>query len=91
MHVAVGSSRCHVVTYRHKNCDVTSWRSHSRLLERAIVNVQAPGDRKNPSVLWLKYKLNINKTGIYAIHFSFLYFFNVIDDQGTFFKGSIRF
>ena len=61
------------------------------LLERAIVNVQAPGDRKHPSVLWLKYKLNINKTGIFAIHFYFLYFFNVNDDQGTFFKGRIRF
>ena len=57
-----------------KNCDVTSWGSHSRLLARAIVNVQAPGDRKGPSVLWLKYKLNINKTGIFAIHFYFLYF-----------------
>ena len=68
-----------------------SWGSHSRLLERAIVNVQAPGDRKNPSVLWLKYKLNNNKTGIFAIHFYFLYFFNVNDDHSTFFKGRIRF
>ena len=55
MHVAFGSSRYHVVTLRYKNCDVTSWGSRSRLLARAIVNVQAPGDRKNPSVLWLKY------------------------------------
>ena len=46
---------------------------------------------KNPSVLWLKYKLNINKTGIFAIHFYFLYFFNANDDHGTFFKGRIRF
>ena len=68
----------------YKNCDVMSWGSHSRLLERAIVNVQALGDRKNPSVLWLNYKLNINKTGIFAIHFYFLYFFN--DDHGTFSK-----
>ena len=60
-------------------------------LERDIFNVQAPGDRKNPSVLWLKYKLNINKTGFFAIHFYFLYFFNVNDDHGTFFKGRIRF
>ena len=46
---------------------------------------------KNPLVLWLKYKLNINKTGIIAIHFYFLYFFNVNDGHGTFFKGGIRF
>ena len=65
--------------------------SQSRLLERAIVNVQAPGDGKNPSVLWLKYKLNIKKTGILAIHFYFLYFCNVNDDHGAFFKGRIRF
>ena len=69
------------------NCDVTSWGSHSRLLERAIVNVQAPGDRKNPS----KTKLNINKTCIFAIHSYILYFFDVNDDHGTFFKGRIRF
>ena len=86
-----GSSRYHVVTLRYKNCDVTSWGSHSRLLERVIVNVPAPGDRKNPSGLWLKYELNINKTGIFAIHFHFLYFFNVNDDHGTFFKCRIRF
>ena len=73
------------------SCHVTSWGSHSRLLEIAIVNVQAPGDRKNPSVLCLKYKLNISKTGIFAIHFYFLYFFNVNDGHGTFFKGRIRF
>ena len=68
-----------------------SWGSHSCLLERAIVDVQAPGDGKNPSVLWLKYKLNINKTCIFTIHFYFLYFFNVNDGHGTFFKGGIRF
>ena len=54
-------------------------------------NVQAHGDRKNLSVLWLKYKLNINKTGIFAINFYFLYFFNVNDNHGTFFNGRIRF
>ena len=43
------------------------------------------------SVLWLKYKSNINKVGIFAIHFYFLYFFNVNDDHGTFLKGRIRF
>ena len=59
MHVVVGSSRYHVVTQRYKNCDVTSWRSHSRLLERAIVNIQAPGDRKNPSVLSLRLMVKI--------------------------------
>ena len=39
------------------------------LAERAIVNVQAPGDKKNPSVLWLKYKLNIGNwlVGCYKI------------------------
>ena len=88
--LAFGSNRYHAVTYRYKNCDVTSWGSHSPLLERAIVNVQAPCDRKNPSVLWLKYKLNINKTGIFAFHFNFLYFFNVNDDHSTFFKGTCR-
>ena len=35
--------------------------SHSRLLYRAVINVQALGDRTNPSVLWLKYEININK------------------------------
>ena len=63
-----------------------SWGSHSRLLERAIITFQAPGDGKNPSVLWLKYNFNINKTGIFAIHLYFLYFLNVNDDQGTFFQ-----
>ena len=62
-----------------------SWGSRSRLPERAITTVQAPGDRKNPSVLWLKYDFNINKTGIFVIHFYFLYFFNVNDDHGIFF------
>ena len=61
------------------------------MLERVIVNVQAPGDQKIPSVLWLKYKLNINKIGIFAIHFNFLYFFDVNDDHGSFFKGRMRF
>ena len=60
-------------------------------LKELSLTFQAPGDRKNPSVLWSKYKLNINKTGILAIHFYFLFFFNVNDDQGTFFKGRIRF
>ena len=56
------------------NCDVMSWGSHSCLLERAIIKVQAPGDRTNPLVLWLKYNLNINKTDIVAIQIYFLYF-----------------
>ena len=34
-----------------KTSAVTSWGSHCRLLERAIINVQAPGDRTNPPVL----------------------------------------
>ena len=68
-----------------------SWESHRRLLERAIINVQTPGDRTNPSVLWLKYNLNINKTGMFAIQFYFLYFYNVNDDHGIFFNSRIRF
>ena len=47
-----------------------SWGSHSRLLERAIINVQALIDCKNPSVLLL----NINKNRIFAIQLYFLYF-----------------
>ena len=46
---------------------------------------------KNPSVLWLKYDFNINKTGIFAIHFYFLYFFNFNDDHDIFFNSRIRF
>ena len=46
---------------------------------------------KNPSVLWLKYKLNIKKLASSRFTFTFLYFFNVNDDHGTFFKGRIRF
>ena len=61
-----------------------SWGSHRRLLERAIISVQAPDDRTNPSVLWLKYNLNINKTSIFTIQFYFLYFYKVNDDHGTF-------
>ena len=68
-----------------------SWGSRSRLPERAITTVQAPGDRKNPSVLWLKYDFNINKTGIFAIHFYFLYFSNANDDHDIFFNSRIRF
>ena len=65
--------------------------SCSRLPERAITAVQAPGDRKNPSVLWLEYDFNINKPGIFAIHFHFLYFFNADDDHDIFFNSRIRF
>ena len=75
----------------HVAVDVTSKGSHSRLLEKAIITVQAPGDRKNPSVFWLKYDFNINKTGIFAIHFYFSYFFNFNDDHRTFFNGRIGF
>ena len=31
--------------------------SHSYLLERALIDIQAPGDRTNLSVLWLKFDL----------------------------------
>ena len=68
-----------------------SWGSHRRLLERAIINVQAPCDWTNPSVLWLKYNLDINETGIFAIQFYFLYFYNVNDDDGIFFNSRRRF
>ena len=74
-----------------RKCNVTLWGSHSRLLDRAIINVQAPGDRTNPSVLWLKYNLHINKIVIFAVQFYFLYFFNVNDDHNTFFTSRIRF
>ena len=98
MHVAVGVwlntllrrdvTLSEIVTSRHGD---HSWRSLSRLPERAITTVQAPGDRKNPSVLWLKYDFSINKTGIFAIHFYFLYFFNANDDHDIFFNSRIRF
>ena len=45
----------------------------------------------NPKSLGLNYNLNINKTSIFWIHFYFLYFFNVHDDNGTFFNCRIRF
>ena len=89
--LAFGSRSYHVVTQRYKNCDVTSWGSRIRLHERDITTVQAPGDRKNPSVLWLKYDFYINKPGIFAIHFYFLYFFNANDDHDIFFNSRIRF
>ena len=38
-----------------------------------------------------KYDLNINKPGIFAIHFYFLYFFNANDDNDIFFNNRIRF
>ena len=88
---AHGSLRLAQDVIRYKNCGVTSWGSRSRLPERAITTVQAPGDRKNPSVLWLKYDFNINKTGILAIHFYFCIFFNVNDVHGIFFNSRIRF
>ena len=56
-----------------------------------MVNVQALGDRTNPSVLWLKYALNINKNGIFVIQ---LYFFifsvskNITAHFSTVEKGS---
>ena len=49
------------------------------------------GDRKNPSVLWLKYDFNNNKPGIFTIHFYFLYFFNANDDHDIFFISRIKF
>ena len=89
MHVAVG-----VWLQTLSCCDVTSWGSRSRLPERAITTVQAPGDRKNPSVLWLKYDFNDdfndNKTCVFSIQFYFLYFFNVNDDHNIFFNSRNR-
>ena len=52
--------------------------------------ILAIGDRTNPSVVWLKYDLNINKNGIFAIQLNFLYFFIVKNDHGTFFDGRLR-
>ena len=46
---------------------------------------------KNPSVSWLKNDFNINKPGIFAIHFYFLYFFNANDDHDIFFNSRVRF
>ena len=51
-----------------------SWGSHSHLLEGAIIYVQALGDQTNPSVLLVKYNLNINKTCIFTIQIYFWYF-----------------
>ena len=78
-------------------CGIKSWGSHRPLLERAIINVQALGDRTNPSVLWLTSDLNINEIlmPLYYINFTIqlniLYFFIVKTDHGTFFNGRIRF
>ena len=35
--------------------------------------------------------ININKTGIFAIQFYFLHFYNVNDDHSAFFNSRIRF
>ena len=71
-------------------CDFTSWGSHSRLLERAIINIQALCDQTNPSVLWLKYDLNINKNGIFVIQLYFLHFFNDKNDHCTYLNSRKR-
>ena len=46
MAVGVWLKMYYVVTERYENFDVTSWGSRSRLPERAITTVQAPGDKK---------------------------------------------
>ena len=51
---------------------------------QSIINVQALYDRINHSVVWLKYNLNINKLGIFAIKFYFLHFIIVKNDHVTF-------
>ena len=58
----------------YKICDVTSCGSHRRLLKRDIIHVQALGDRTNPSVLWLKSDVNMNKNGTFVIQLYLLYF-----------------
>ena len=84
-------TRCyHFMTKPYKICDVTSWGSHSGLLERAIINVQTLDDRTNLSV-WLKYDLNINKMVSSRFNFIFCIFFIVKNDHSTFFIGSIKF
>ena len=55
-------------------CDFTSWGSHKRLLESTIINIQVLGDRTNPSVLWLKYDFNIEKTASSQLNFTFCTF-----------------
>ena len=80
-----GRRRYQFVTECYKICNITSWGSHSRLLKRAIINVQPLGDQTNSSVLWLKYNLNINEKGIFAIR---LYFCIYIVEETFYFRGT---
>ena len=74
MHLTVGAGYKMLSLYDIAICDFKSWGSHSCLLESAIINIQALGDRTNPSILWQKYDLNINKNSIFAFQLYFLYF-----------------
>ena len=56
-----------IVTSRHGDHAAACLKELSLLFKLLVIE-------KNPSVLWLKYDFNINKTGIFAIHFYFLYF-----------------
>ena len=73
-----------IVTSRHQDNTAAFLKKLSLLFKLLVIE-------KNPSVLWLKNDFNINKTGIFAIHFYFLYFFNVNDDHDIFFNSRIRF
>ena len=66
-----------IVTSRHGDHAAACLKELSLLFKLLLIE-------KNPSVLWLKYDFNINKTGIFAIQFYFLYFFNVNDDHDIF-------
>ena len=63
--------------------------SHSRLLEIAIINIQALGDQTNPPVLWLK--SDVISIKAVPSQFNFIVFFIVKNDHSTFFNGRIRF
>ena len=55
-------------------------------LEEPITTVQAPGDRKNPSVLWLNQQYWHLRDSFY-----FVYFINANYDHNIFFNSRIRF
>ena len=72
------------MTSRHGDHAAACLKELSLLLKLLMIE-------KNPSVLWLKFDFYINKPGIFAIHFYFLYFLNANDDHDIFFNSRIRF
>ena len=71
-----------IVTSRHGDHAAACLEELSLLFKLLVIEKKS---------LWLKYDFNINKTGIFAIHFYFLYFFNVNDDHDIFLHSRIRF